>query len=188
MDAKTMAAACASTQRFVDHTTEAQYGLATPCDAWDVRSLLNHLLGTLALGEALLSDSAPPMAMEPGGLPDTDLVGDDPVKAFRAGVEALLSTADDDALTAMHTTPFGDMPGATLGGFTTVDILVHGWDLATATGQDPALDEDLAAYALAFAHETLTEDSRAPRIGPAVDIDPAASITDQLVGFFGRTP
>jgi len=187
MDAQTMAAACVSTQRFVDNVSDDQFDLATPCADWDVRSLLNHLVGTLTLGRALMSDSVPP-AIAPGGLPETDLLGDDPVKAYRSGVDALLAAASDDSFTRTHTTPMGEMPGTMLGGFTTLDIAVHGWDLATATGQTAALDDALAREILAFAHQTLTDDTRAPRIAAAVAVAPTASVTDQLVGFLGRTP
>lgn len=188
MDAQTMAGACAATERFVENVRDDQLDLPTPCTEWDVRALLNHLVGTLTLGEALLLDTAPATAIEPGGLPADDLIGEDPLKAYRAGVDSLLAAATDDALSRAHTTPFGEMPGAMLGGFTTVDIAVHGWDLARATGQDPTLDPDLAATLLAFAGQTISDDTRAPRIGPAIPIGSSASSTDQLVAFMGRTP
>ncbi len=188
MDLTTMQRACESTERFVERVTPAQYGLPTPCTEWDVRALLNHLIGTLALGQALLADVPPAVNMGPGDLPDVDLVGDEPAKAYRVGVEALLAAAADDAITRTHETPFGAMPGAVLVGFTTVDILVHGWDLAKATGQDPTLDASLAEQMLGFAHQTLSEDARAPRIGPEVAVEAGAGATDRLVGFFGRHP
>jgi uncharacterized protein (TIGR03086 family) len=188
MDETTMASACDWTERIVEGVTEAQFGLPTPCAEWDVRALMNHVLGTLMLGEALLNDVPPEVAMSPGGQPDADLVGSDPVKAYRSGVERLLAAATPTTLGATHTTPFGEMPGTVLGGFTTVDIAVHGWDLAKATGQERELDDDLARKVLAFARHTLTDDTRAPRIGPAVDVPPTASPTDQLIGFFGRQP
>lgn len=186
MDLTTMQQACSSTERFVERVTPDQYGLATPCAEWDVRALLNHLLGTLALGSALLGDSPPTVNVAPGELPDVDLVGDDPAKAYRVGVEALLAAAGGDALTRTHQTPLGEMPGAVLGGFTTLDILVHGWDLAKATGQDATLESALAEQVLGFAQQTITEATRAPRIGPELAVSTAAAATERLVGFLGR--
>jgi uncharacterized protein (TIGR03086 family) len=188
MDPTTLIAACASTQRFIDHVREDDLVRPTPCTDWDVRALLNHLLGTLALGEALLSGTPPAVAIDPGGLPAADLVGADPAKAFRAGSDALVAVADDDAYQRVCTTPFGEMPGVALAGFTTLDILVHGWDLARATGQDPALDEDLASAVLAFAHHAIGETDRTSRIGPAVPVPPDAPVTNRLVAYLGRTP
>ena len=88
----------------------------------------------------------------------------------------------------MHTTPLGDMPGPALAGFTTLDLLVHGWDLARATSQPTALDDTLAAHVLAFAEQAITPGSRAPRIGPAVPVAADAPLTDRLVAFLGRQP
>ena len=188
MDTTTIRQACASTERFVEQVRPDQYALATPCTEWDVRALLNHLLGTLALGEALLADHQPAVGVAPGELPDTDLIGDDPVKAYRVGVDALLAAAGGDALSRAHQTPLGEMPGMMLGGFTTLDILVHGWDLAKATGQDPTLEPDLAERLLGFAQQAITDQTRAPRIGPELAVEADASATDRLVGYLGRQP
>jgi uncharacterized protein (TIGR03086 family) len=188
MDLTTMQRACASTDRIVEGVTPEHYDLATPCAAWDTRALLNHVLGTLALGAGLLGDTEPTVNMVPGGLPDIDLVGGDPVKAYRVGVDGLLAAAGADALTRSHATPLGDMPGSVLGGFTTLDIAVHGWDLAKASGQQADLGDDLADEVLAFAQQTITDTTRAPRIGPEVAAGPGASATDRLVAFLGRRP
>jgi uncharacterized protein (TIGR03086 family) len=188
VDLATMQRACASTDRILEGVTAEHYDLATPCVDWDTLALLNHVLGTLALGAALLGDVEPAVRMVPGSLPDGDLVGDDPIKAYRVGVDGLLTAASGDALSRSHATPLGDMPGTVLGGFTTLDIAVHGWDLAKATGQHVELDDGLADEVLAFARQTITDATRAPRIGPEVTAGPHASATDRLVAFLGRRP
>jgi len=186
MDLETMKLACAATDRIVARVSPVELELPTPCAEWDVRALLNHIVGTLHLGAALLSDTAPQVAMRPGDLPAGDLLDGDPLKAYRTGVEALLAAAGDGALHRPHATPLGDMPGTVLGGFTTLDIAVHGWDLAKATGQDTALSDELADTVLAFAHQTLTADTRAPRIAPEISAPAGASSTDRLAAFLGR--
>ena len=184
-----MTQACASTEKIVGGVSPDQYDLPTPCTDWTVHDLLNHVIGTLILGEALLGDAQPGAgASPPGGLPAIDVAGVDPLDAFRTGVTGLLAAAGGDAFDRPHQTPLGEMPGAVLGGFTTLDILVHGWDLAQATGQDTSLDEGAAAAMLAFAHQAITEDRRAPLIGPEVPVRDDASVTDRLVAFVGRTP
>ena len=188
MDLTTMQRACASTDGMLEGVSSQHYDLATPCEDWNTRALLNHVLGTLALGASLLSDIEPTVRMAPGSLPDADLAGEDPLKAYRVGVEGLLAAAGGDTLSRPHSTPLGDMPGSVLGGFTTLDIAVHGWDLAKATGQPAELDDDLADEVLAFARQTLTDTTRAPRIGPEVAAGPRASATDRLVAFLGRRP
>lgn len=182
--------ACASTERFVAGVMPESLSGPTPCAKWTVRDVLNHLVGTLALGEALLGDHPPTVAMQPGDLPADDLVGDDPVAAYRAHVAPLLAAATPEAIARVHTTPLGEMPGAVLAGFTFLDVLVHGWDLARATGQPPELDARLAERALAFARATISDEmgTRAPRIGAEVPVGPGAGATDRLVAFLGREP
>jgi DNA-binding transcriptional ArsR family regulator len=102
MDATTMTAACASTRRIVDQLTDADLDRPTPCTDWTVRQLLNHLIGTLHLGRALLGDAPPAVAMMPGDLPEADILDGDPAKAYRAGAEALLAAAQPDAFARMH--------------------------------------------------------------------------------------
>ena len=180
--------AVASTADVVKTTAASQMSASTPCSEWDVRALLNHVIGTLWLAEGLLADHAPRYPMAPGGLPPTDLAGDDPAAAYAEAAAAALAAAAGDALTQVHVTPLGQMPGPVLAGFTTLDILVHGWDLAVATGQPADLDGRLAAHALGFAEQALTPDTRAPRIGPAVTVAPGAPVTHRLVAFVGRRP
>jgi uncharacterized protein (TIGR03086 family) len=188
MDATTMRRVTAATDPIVKAVTSEQLHLATPCSEWDVRQLLNHLLGTCLLGAGLLGDTKPSVDVMPGQVPSVDLVGDEPTAAYREAVETLLAAADDAAWDRRHETPLGEMPGAALGGFTTLDILVHGWDLAKATGQDATLDPDLAEDVLGFARQAITEQMRGARIGPEIEVDGTASPTDRLVAFLGRRP
>ena len=181
--------AIASTAAIVKTVRPDQAGAPTPCTQWDVQDLLNHVIGTLWLSEALLSDHTPRYPMAPGRLPSTDLAGQDPAHAYaEASAAALAAASVSDTLTRVHTTPLGDMPGPALAGFTTLDILVHGWDLAKATGQPTTLDDTLATHVLTFAEQAITPGTRAPRIGPALPVADDAPLTDRLVAFLGRHP
>jgi len=182
--------AVASTAEIVKCTPGDRMDAPTPCAEWDVRALLNHVIGTLWLAEGLFSDQAPRHPMAPGSLPPGDLAGSDPAAAYaEASAAALAAAGAGDALTRLHVTPLGEMPGPGLAGFTTLDILVHGWDLAKATGQPADLDGRLAAHVLGFAGQALgTPESRAGRIGPALTVPAGAPVTGRLVAFLGRQP
>lgn len=182
--------AVASTAEIVNATPAGRMDAPTPCTEWDVRALLNHMIGTLWLAEGLFGDQAPRYPMVPGSLPPADLAGDDPAAAYAEAAAAALAAASvGDALTRPHVTPLGEMPGPGLAGFTTLDILVHGWDLARATGQPADLDGRLAAHVLGFAEQALaTSESRAARIGPALPVATEAPVTHRLVAFLGRQP
>jgi uncharacterized protein (TIGR03086 family) len=181
--------AIASTAGIVKSVAFGQARAPTPCPEWTVRDLLNHVIGTLWLSEALFNDSTARYPMAPGGLPATDLAGDDPAAAYAdASAAALTAASTGDALSRVHATALGDMPGPALAGFTTLDILVHGWDLAKATGQQPSLDDAVTEHVLAFAEHAITPGFRGTRVGAAIPVSPDASVTDRLVAFMGRQP
>jgi len=178
-----------STGRILKGVRPGDLAAPTPCSEWDVRALLNHVIGTLWLSTALFTGQEPRYPMAPGGLPGTDLAGDDPAAAYdEAAAAALAAAGTGDTLTRMHVTPLGEMPGPVLSGFTTLDVLVHGWDLARATGQPAELDTAVAEHVLAFARQSLPEENRGGRIAPALPVPDGAPVTDRLAGFLGRQP
>ena len=190
MDENLMKAVCDSTDRVVSNVTEAHFALPTPCAEWNVQQLANHLLATLHLGRALLSDEMPTIQSGPGQVPADDLIGDDLVSSYRTGAAALVAATTADAVNRMHVTPLGEMPGAGLAGFTALDVLVHGWDLAKATGQATTLDDGLAVQLLGFAQQAISDETgtRAPLIGPPIAAAADADPTAMLVAFLGRKP
>jgi len=66
MDENLMQAICEATARVVADVEPVHYQLPTPCAEWTVHNLANHLLGTLELGRALLSDEMPTVQAGPG--------------------------------------------------------------------------------------------------------------------------
>ena len=164
-----------------------QLDLPTPCTEWTVRDLLNHLVGSLWFHYNLLTGEAVPHPSPPGGLPDADLVGTDPTAAFaEAATASLAAAAADGAAERVISTPLGEMPGGALTSFIALDLVVHAWDLATATGQRYEVAPDLAAATLGFARMAITDQTRGTYIAPAVPVPPDASELDQLVGHMGR--
>ena len=88
----------------------------------------------------------------------------------------------------MHVTPLGEMPGPALAGFTTLDILVHGWDLATATGQPADLDGRLAAHVLGFAEHAIATANPGAAHRPGRSRRRRRPRHQRLVAFLGRQP
>lgn len=132
------------TRAYVARTRPDQLGMPTPCADWDVRALLNHILGNNDLYAAGASGQAIDWDERA-----RDRVGDDALAAYdrsAAAVSAAFAAADP---TTDISFPFGVIPAQQAVAVHFVDILVHGWDLAVATGQDPALPDDLAEAALA---------------------------------------
>ena len=105
-----------------------QLDATTPCDEWDVRTLMNHMLDTqhYFLGSARGEDVSPPSPNPP------ELLSDDPVADFdRARAETLSAFGG----------PGRHREDRSALGIAFSDQLLHGWDLAQATGQDATMPE-----------------------------------------------
>lgn len=165
--------------------TVATDDLSSPsaCDGWDLRSLLNHVLGagwmfTLAnRGESVPED---------GG----DLVGDDHVAACRALAEAnLASWRADGALEGERAFPFGTFPAPMALLINVGEIAVHAWDLAKATGQDATIDPEVAELLLDFYTSIPLEEFRDHgAFGPEVEVAPTAPASDRMLALLGFQP
>jgi uncharacterized protein (TIGR03086 family) len=183
------ARAIAQTESIVAAVEAAQLALPTPCTEFDVRGLLGHIVGGLVRA-ALVGEGADAYAVEvdPDGT-----VGDDAwVVAYQAAAaRAKAAWADDAALDALFAVPWGKVPGrAALSGYV-MEILVHGWDLAAATGYETELDLELAAWVLDVAHRILPPEIRGGDdvpFGPVVDVPSDAGLYAQLAGWLGRRP
>lgn len=160
----------------------------TPCEGFDVRTLLGHLVTTARRPRAL-ADGADPMAFP---LVSTDLPDGGPAAAYAAEVAALRagwSGAEGDALLDRTVrVPWGEVPGReALGGYLN-ETLVHGWDLAVATGQDPEADPDLAEAVLAVARKLLPAEMRGGPVpfAPVIESAPDAGPTERLANWSGH--
>ena len=117
---------------------DGQWDRPTPCTDWDVRALVNHVVGEELWTRPLVEGST---VEEVGDRFDGDVLGDAP--------EDAASDAAGDAASAMDEKgpggglvhlSFGETPIEEYAMQLTADHLVHGWDLAAATGRDRALD------------------------------------------------
>ena len=82
--------------------------------------------------------------------------------------------------------PFGDVPGETFARFVVLDGLVHGWDIATATGQSYDPSDELVAAADAFAHQALDPLRDGTTFAAAVQPATDASPIERLAAYTGR--
>jgi uncharacterized protein (TIGR03086 family) len=158
-----------------------QQDLRTPCDDYDVLTLSSHLIGTvgrvIAIAESGDAETVPPLAPEH----DADTFA-------RLAERAQQLWADDELLDRLVKAPWGQAPGRiALWGYTN-EALVHGWDLAVATGQpseaDPALVEPVAA----MARQIIPAEIRVPGVpfAPVVQPHPGAGPTERLANWSGR--
>lgn len=180
--------AFASTRKVLVGVGPDQLDEPTPCVSWDVRRLINHIVGgshwfgiSTAAGASPADDTTE----------DTDYAAGDFVAAFDEGVaNAVAAFGAPGAQEKMIELPFGTFPGAAFMALATTDTFTHGWDLARATGQDSDLDPELAAELLEGARLFIPDEFRGPDgvapFGAAVDVGDDAPAADQLAGFLGR--
>ena len=135
--------ALAATGALVDRLEAADMTRPTPCLAWDVRALVNHVIAN----NSLYAAAAVGEAVE-WGHRDLDWVGDDAQGAYIRSADAVIAAFGAADLDADLDMPFGRFATAQALAVHFVDVLTHGWDLAVATGQDAALDPELAAVAI----------------------------------------
>jgi uncharacterized protein (TIGR03086 family) len=147
----------------------------TPCDQWDVRTLLNHMLDTqnYFVGAARGEDVSPPAPNPP------ELLGDDPRADFERGRSDMLNTYGAPGVI--------EKTGPSLG-IAFSDQLLHGWDLAQATGQDATMPEGLPDAAFEMIHGRFTDDQRKGVFKPEIDVPVDAPAQDKLLAYTGRKP
>lgn len=171
-------------------TPPEDLGTPTPCDGWDVRTLLAHLVGVHRRiahvgGGGLFSEvsSMPALA--------DDRIAPELVAA-RADVDRAwgLDGSDAAVLDREVTVPWGTMAGRFVGFGYVQELTVHAWDLAAATGRTAGLDDALAAAVEDTAHRALPAEPRGGPIpfGPPVPAAPDAAATTRLVAWLGRDP
>jgi uncharacterized protein (TIGR03086 family) len=148
---------------------------STPCEQWDVGTLLNHMLDTqhYFVASAKGEDASPPSPTPP------QVLGDDPVADFdRARAETLKTFGKDGVI---------EKTGPSLG-IAFSDQLLHGWDLAKATGQDATMPAGLPEAAYEMIHGKFTDEQRKGVFKPEVQLGPKASAQDKLLAYTGRDP
>ncbi|HVY11714.1 MAG TPA: TIGR03086 family metal-binding protein [Mycobacteriales bacterium] len=161
----------------------AKMAAPSQCDGWDVKSVLNHAFGAgwmftlVNQGRTLGEDSG-------------DVVGDDAARACRELAAANVAAwKADGALEGDRTYPFGTFPAAGAVMVNVGEIAVHAWDVAKSTGQDAAIDPDVAALLWDFYNSLPLDGFREHgAFGPVVPVPDSAPVADRVLGLIGFRP
>jgi uncharacterized protein (TIGR03086 family) len=168
----------------VHAVADDQWNLPTPCSDWDVRQLVNHLVGEMRWMPPLLDGRT---IAEVGDRLDGDLLGGDPKAAWDdAAEQAEQAVGDPDAMDRTVHLSFGDAPGAEYTRQVLADLLVHGWDLARAIGADERLDPELVEACASWFAPMEEAYRGAGAIGPRPELAPDADPQTRLLAMFGR--
>jgi uncharacterized protein (TIGR03086 family) len=120
---------------------------------------------------------------------DGDQLGDDPVAAWDAAVAAsTASFAADGALDRTVHLSYGDRPAREYCREMVLDLAVHAWDLARATGSDERIDPDLVLLAYGHLAPIVHLWQDAGVFGPPVPVPDDADLQTRLLAMTGRQP
>ncbi|MFB6722986.1 TIGR03086 family metal-binding protein [Kribbella sp. NPDC056345] len=159
--------------------TPDQFGLPTPCEDWTVRDLLDHLVWENLIWGGLAQGTPPA-----GGHTD-DHLGDDHITAFETAAANAREAFQQPGLLERS---FGPAPGRRVVEQLLVELLIHGWDLATALGHNRDLLPDLARAALPVVQEIYGDLPRTTG-GSLAAVQPTPenpTDLDRVAAFLGR--
>jgi uncharacterized protein (TIGR03086 family) len=177
-------------QRFAALVTgvgPGQWHDGTPCSEWDVRTLVHHLLYEQYWVPPLFEGLG---IEQVGDRFEGDLMGDDasawPGLLASSIEQAHAAVAQPGALDRTVHLSFGDVPGREYATQLIVDLAIHGWDLAQATGQDATLDPDTVALLLTWTEANVELLAGSGMFGVRIDAVLGAPDDVRLLGLLGR--
>jgi len=147
----------------------------TPCDEWTLRQLLDHMLETQRYFVA--SAQGQEATLTPGTPPP--LLSKDPVADFQQARAEVLRAFGDPGVR--------EKTGPALG-IAFSDLLLHGWDVARATGQESTMPPGLPDAAYQMIHGRFTDEQRKGVFKPEVQVAADATTQDRLLAYTGRDP
>jgi uncharacterized protein (TIGR03086 family) len=159
----------------------------TPCRSWDLRALLWHTNDSLAALHEGIEDGLIGLAPV---LPPLDREAD-PAAAFRSRASLLLGAWAASDSPADRLVAIADLPltAAAIARTGALEIAVHGWDIAQATGLPRPVPAALATELMRTARQLVPSPAaRYPLFGPPLTVSADADPSDRLVAFLGRDP
>ncbi|MGV9613777.1 TIGR03086 family metal-binding protein [Nocardia xishanensis] len=167
--------------------SDDQLHAPTPCEGSTVAALLDHVLAlTEAFRQAATKESVgrstPPAVGRDSKLPE------DWRTRIQAQLKELVAAWREPGAWEGETEAGGVTEAALVMAVIALDeVVVHGWDLARATGQPFTCAESHAAILFDFLRETPTTGTPG-LFGPVVEVPADAPLLDRVIGLTGRTP
>jgi uncharacterized protein (TIGR03086 family) len=179
--------AAAEVARVVAGVRDDQLTHPTPCTGTSVAALLDHFVG-LTLGLRLAAEKTPTQGAPKA---DANTLPADWRTRMPEQLDALVAAwRKPEAWEGVTEAGGVQMPAGAIGLVALNEVLVHGWDVAVATGQ-PYRPDDASAHAcLQFGHDfaAASPEGRNSIYGPVVPVPDDAPVFDRLLGLTGRDP
>jgi len=187
MTTSDLAPTAAAVARVIAGVRDEQLTDPTPCTGTSVAAMLDHFVG-LTVAFRLGAEKSPQSG---GPRADADNLPPDWRERLPQQLDALVAAWRQPAAWEGVTEVAGaTMPAAAMGVVALNEVLVHGWDLAVATGQAYDVDPAAAQRCLEFAIELAAgaPEVRNGMYGPVVPVRDDDPVMDRLLGQTGRDP
>jgi uncharacterized protein (TIGR03086 family) len=182
-----MTAAADAAAKVVDNVRPGQFTDPTPCTEWDVRALLNHLVlwTSYSLERRAYGESVAEELMNRDFAASPDFAAD-----YRAQLDRALDAWSDPETWERDLNVMGSStPAADVASMMVAEMVLHGWDLAVATGQAyPLADDAAAAAALAAVEANAGLFRQYKGFAEPVPVPSAAPALDRALALSGRDP
>ena len=174
------------TRRSVAGVGVDQWDLASDCDGWTVRELVNHIV----TGNYWAAELSSGLSIEAvGDRLDGDVLGTDPLRTYDdSALVAAAAFRAPGAMEAPCAVSYGPVPGEIYCGHRFLDVLIHGWDVATSTGQGTSLDPGLVEACFEVIEPQMDMLAGSGMFGTTVDVPEGADRQTQLLAVLGRRP
>lgn len=161
-----------------------QWNDSTPCEQWDVRTLVAHLVDEQLWVPGLLDRR--PYEEVGRSVPD-DVLGSDPVAAWeKAAREARDAFTRPGALDGTVRLSYGEVGVDHYCRQMAHDLLIHAWDLARGIDADDRLDADAVSTTSEQVRPNAGELAGTGLFAPPVDVPDDADEQTRLLALFGR--
>ncbi len=174
-----MAAAAERTVPVVRGIGDEQLSDPTPCAEFQVRDLMNHLYDVVVRFQAIAAKQSPDRSANPD-----HLHGD--WRAQFADETRKLVEAWSDPAAVEGDNPGRGMPQAMVANLALVDLTVHGWDLARATGQAYTPDPEVVAAVGPFTEKMAPMGRERGAFAEMTEFPPDADEFARLLAYTGR--
>ncbi|WP_329124925.1 TIGR03086 family metal-binding protein [Streptomyces sp. NBC_01465] len=171
--------------QLLDAVRDDQLDDPTPCPDYSVRELLAHLVGLTAAFRHAADKDLGPYTANPGSTLPT--LGDDWRTVLPRQLDELVAAWHSPAAWEGETQAGGiTFPAPVVAQVAVDELVVHGWDLARATGQP--YEADTASLKIAEAMLDVGPELRGEIFGPVVEVPEGSALQDRVIGLSGRDP
>jgi uncharacterized protein (TIGR03086 family) len=178
----------AACQVVLRRLTEDDLSRPSPCAEYTVGQVGQHVMRSMALLASVAGEPVGDLAAGQAAGQAADLAAGLLEEQVTVAAEAALAAWQRRGLGGSVAVGRSTLPARLAVEIIPLELLVHGWDIARATGSGIDVSPEVAGYVLGRARELVTEDKRGRGFAAEVPAGPQATVLQRLIAFTGRVP